>query len=149
VDMRYRRQIHRLAVPFDHRNADGAGALSALLRRFDEIYARMYGPSAAFPEAGLEFTTFRLEAVGATPKPAMRRESPGDGSPPSRRDDRDVYLWRSSTSRAIPVYDGMTLSAGNVLDGPCTIDLPTTTIFIDEDQVGRVDEYLNVVIQPG
>lgn len=149
VDMRYRRQIHRLAVPFAYRDPDGGRALIALLRTFDEIYARMYGPGAAFPEAGLELTTFRLEAVGATPKPAMRRESTGDGTPPDRRGAREVYLWRSATRRALPIYDGMTLSAGNVLDGPCTIDLPTTTIFIDEDQIGRVDEYLNVVIQPG
>jgi N-methylhydantoinase A len=148
VDMRYRRQIHRLAVPFDYQDPDKKAALTSLLREFDEIYARIYGPGAAFPEAGLELTTFRLEAVGATPKPSMRREAATGGASPDRREDRDVYLWRRSTRREIRVYDGLTLSAGNVLEGPCTIDLPTTTIFVDDDQVGRVDEYLNVVIQP-
>lgn len=148
VDMRYRRQTHRISVPVEGRVASSAD-VRALLDRFELLYAQTYGPQAAFPEAGLELITFRVEAIGATPKPTFRRESPGDSDPSAAgRGSRSVYLWRPGARLDIPVFDGLRLRSGHVVPGPCVIDFPTTTVFVDDDQVGRVDEFANVVIQP-
>jgi N-methylhydantoinase A len=150
VDMRYRRQTNHLAVPVPATmNGMGKQDLTDLLIRFEQIYGQTYGSQAAFPEAGFELTTFRVEAVGSTPKPRMQRMTQGDpNAAAARRGSRSIYLWRRGARQAVSVYEGPGLRAGHVLSGPCVVDYPTTTVFIDDDQEGRVDGLLDLVIQP-
>ena len=59
---------------------------------------------------------------------------------------RDIYLRKAGGFVTAEIYDSERLEAGNVLQGPAVIESPVTTILIDTDQIGRVDEYLDLVI---
>ena len=66
VDMRYRRQTHDLIVRF----APGPVTAEASARRRPaasrRTYEALYGKGSGFRQAGIELTTFRVEAIGQT-----------------------------------------------------------------------------------
>ena len=58
---------------------------------------------------------------------------------------RDVYhdgVWHN-----VPVYDRLAIATGDILAGPCLLEQPDTTIFIDPGLHGRSDEYWNLIIE--
>ncbi len=60
-------------------------------------------------------------------------------------DERAVYhfgRWHEAL-----VYDRLALDRGEIVAGPCLLEQPDTTIFIDPGQRGRVDDWWNLVIE--
>jgi N-methylhydantoinase A len=148
VEMRYRRQTHRLVVPVEWQGECGPEQLQALVQRFERMYEEFYGPGAAFPEAGIEVTTFRVDAIGATPKPRQNRREPGGESPAaSFRGTRPVYFGEQSGTIETPVFEGVRLAPGNVLPGPSIIEFPGTTVLVGVGQRALADAALNLVIE--
>ena len=47
------------------------------------------------------------------------------------------------------IYDFEKLNPGNEIAGPAVIHTPITTIVLQDNQQGRMDEYRNVVIEFG
>ena len=62
--MCYRRQTHELVIPVPAERLD-AELVRDLVARFETTYEDTYGKGAGFREAGIEITTFRVDAVGA------------------------------------------------------------------------------------
>ena len=58
---------------------------------------------------------------------------------------RDVYC--DGTWHNAPVYDRLSLNVDETLAGPCLLEQPDTTIFIDPGLQGRVDSHWNLIIE--
>lgn len=147
LDMRYRRQVHEVIVPVPGAELT-AQDVDDLVAGFERKYEELYGEGAAFRDAGIEITTFRVQATASLPKPKLRQYElgPADASE-ALIGERQVHFNEAQGFAATKVYFGPKVQAGAVIAGPAIIEHPGTTIVIGPSQVGRVDGYLNTIIQ--
>jgi hypothetical protein len=119
-----------------------------LIESFEKKYEELYGAGAAFREAGIEITTFRVDAVGRTPKPRLRQyETAKRDAATAQIGERDVYFGEVGRFVRTKVYRGLNLRAGGEIDGPAIFEYPGTTVVIGPGQRGAVDRWLNIVIE--
>jgi len=146
ADMRFKRQVHTLTVPWPPGTL-GEGELKKVEADFECAYEAQYGQGAAYREAGIEVTAFRLEALGFTAKPRLTKEvkdlrpAPLDAS----KGKRPVLFPSVGQYVDTVIFDGDLLSAGNVVQGPSIIEYPGTTVVVYAGQRAVMDEYLNLV----
>src|SRR5581483_12341074 len=95
-----------------------------------------------------ELVTFRVSAHGRVPKPALQPQKPGGRSDDARRGERPVHCDGTGAPLPTAVYRGEGLRAGTEITGPAILEYPGTTVVIGPGQTGRVDQWLNVVINP-
>ncbi len=147
TDFRFRRQTNEVLIP----TPDGElneQAVDSLVADFEARYEQLYGPGSAFREAGIEITTFRVEAVGLM-NPCQLREYPlekGEAEA-ARKETRDVYFPKQGGSVPTPIYEGEALRAGWTIPGPAIIEYPGTTIAVGPSQKAALDPFLNVAIE--
>ncbi len=142
ADMRYRRQTHDLIIPFDAGETTEAG-LKNTVRRFEETYEALYGKGSGFRQAGIELTTFRVEAIGHTKKPAPTWSGGrGEAKVGTRRVfDPVIEDWIQT-----PIWSWLALPVGQEVPGPAIIDHPETTVFVAARQKAVVDAGGNLII---
>jgi N-methylhydantoinase A len=94
-------------------------------------------------------TMFRLTARGVGGR-AKLEPIPLAGADPSAAHlgRRPIFVEQTGGFRDADIYDFNRLAPGNVLPGPAVIHTPITTIVLQANQVGRVDAYRNVLIDP-
>jgi N-methylhydantoinase A len=143
VDLRYRRQTHELIIPFPPGAVDDASVRS-LVERFEATYEATYGEGAGFREAGIEMTTFRVDAIGRTRKPRIAEVS-AEGERAART--RPVYDGRTNAWTDAAVVDWDALTVSDVVAGPAVVEHPTTTVFVDRRQKAQVDGHGNLLIE--
>jgi N-methylhydantoinase A/oxoprolinase/acetone carboxylase beta subunit/N-methylhydantoinase B/oxoprolinase/acetone carboxylase alpha subunit len=134
ADLRFRRQVWELTVPFDGEEIDSA-AVQRLLDRFHEEYVRRYGSGSTMLGAPVELVTLRAIGTAATvaPEVSTQRRTRIDagataGEPVGHRQVR-VQRQREGGLR-VPVYDGPALRPGDRIAGPALIDERDTTVWI-------------------
>jgi N-methylhydantoinase A len=145
VNMRYRRQTHDLIIPFAAGEAT-AGTVENAIRQFEATYEALYGKGSGFRQAGIELTTFRVEAIGRSRKPApVWSHRGGEARVGARRIfDPIVEDWVST-----PVWSWPALPVGQRVSGPAIIEHPETTVYIGARQVAVVDNGGNLIIDLG
>jgi N-methylhydantoinase A len=148
VDVRYRRQVHELLIPVPA-GPLSAESIDAIVAAFEEKYEELYGKGAAYREAGVEFTTFRVDAnLGLKNPDPKRYPVPADASlEDAAVGERRVYSIESRDFSMVRIFNGSKLYPGASVEGPAIIEHPGTTIVIGAGQVGVIDEYLNTVIR--
>jgi N-methylhydantoinase A len=149
VDLRYLRQVHEVTTPIRGSGSLNAVVLEQLVSDFETLYERKYGKGSAYREAGVEMTMFRLTARGVGGR-AKLEPIPLAGADPSAAHlgRRPIFVEQTGGFRDADIYDFNRLAPGNVLPGPAVIHTPITTIVLQANQVGRVDAYRNVLIDP-
>ena len=150
IEMRYRRQVHILTVPFAAGDGVTGEALERTLELFERLYEEKYGPQSAYREAGIELVSFRLRGVGAVRKPDLRVEEIGG----ENASDAVVAMVRAWVDEAgemqdVPGYEFDRLRPGHVVPGPAVVWTPITTLVVPPGLAARVDEYRNVVMTAG
>ena len=145
ADMRLRGQIHELPVELPGEQLSEAD-VDALVGRFVEAYEAHFGAGSAFAGAGTELMTLRAE--GTALKRRRDPSAPGVrvGREPAPARTRPVFLPEHGALRELDVYHGSALSPGDVIRGPAIVELPGTTVVIADEQVGRIDAALNLVL---
>jgi N-methylhydantoinase A len=143
VDLRYRRQTHSLITPIP------AGpitiqVLRGVLEDFERAYEGNYGRGAAFREAGIETTIFRVEAIGQTHKPEPKLSALAGMAVAKHRKLYDPAVGRQVTAQII---DWRRLAEGKRIDGPAVIEDPATAVLVSTGQVASVDSARNIVIE--
>jgi N-methylhydantoinase A len=148
VEMRYRRQVHRVSTPLRGDPPVTAAALDRLQADFEQLYERRYGPGSSYRAAGIELVTFRLKAHGLMPRPQIESTGVG-GADPSRaeRGRRPILLADDDGMRTVTVYDFERLEPGNVVRGPTVIHSPITTVVVHNRQIARMDGLRNLVLE--
>jgi N-methylhydantoinase A len=148
ADMRFKRQVHTLTVPWPSGTL-GEAELNGVEASFESAYEALYGQGAAYREAGIEVTAFRLEAIGFSSKPKMKKfkKSLQSLSSDASKGHRPVFRPDSDRYIDTPVFDGDRLHAGYVIPGPSIIEYPGTTVVVYPGQRVVIDEYLNLIFE--
>lgn len=147
IDIQYRRQTHQITVPVPSDTVTPE-MIDDLVEWFEKKYEELNGKGAAYREAGIEVTTFRVDAVGRMPKPQLREYRSKKGTPLSAlMGERDVYFSEEGKFLQTKVYRGSDLTAGGQVDGPAILEYPGTTVVIGPQQIGKMDNRLNIVIE--
>jgi N-methylhydantoinase A len=143
---RYLYQSWDIEVPFELnggklRKEDLAGLSAA----FHQMHERIY---TIKDEADVvEFTTWKVRAMGDTGGTGRkgRKLSVQQGAPqPKSR--RPVYLGKAGL-QTVPIYEGAAFGTGARVEGPCVIELPTTTILLLEKQASVTDDHGNFLVE--
>ncbi|HLB11467.1 MAG TPA: hydantoinase/oxoprolinase family protein, partial [Dehalococcoidia bacterium] len=144
----YRRQVNYLgvavpAVVYDRERVDEA--LEIWKGKFEEVY----GAGTAYPEAGIELVAAEIDAIGRVVKPILRTFPEGGADPSAAgKGARQVYFTDPHNKFLdAALYDFERLGYGNVIDGPAVVEAPATTVLIPPGCTGRVDRYLNLILE--
>jgi len=129
-------------------SGDG-GMLAELQTEFEQLYERRYGRGSSYRAAGVELVTFRLKARGLMSRLRMEAAPPGS-SDPARAEcgQRRIAIEETGALQLVKVYDLDRMEPGNVARGPTVVQSPITTIVIHGGQVGRMDGFRNLILEP-
>jgi N-methylhydantoinase A len=148
VDLRYRRQVHQVAVPLPAGLPVDEAAGHDLLARFERLYEMRYGRGSAFRAAGIELVAFRLKAVGLMPRPQMPPEAPTRGDAAAALlGERRMFVEGETRLRAARVYDFDRMRPGDTVHGPAVIHSPITTIVVQPEQTANLDGHRNLLLE--
>ena len=150
VDLRYARQVHEVTTPIRQRGVLSDADIAALVEDFEALYERKYGKGSAYRDAGMEMTMFRLTARGLMARPEIEKVSAGSSDPAAAQiGRRDIFVEAKGGFATSDIFDFDKLRPGNIIVGPAVIHTPMTTMVLQQNQTGRMDEYRNVVIEFG
>ncbi|HKB25401.1 MAG TPA: hydantoinase/oxoprolinase family protein [Methylomirabilota bacterium] len=143
ADARYVGQGYELTVPVPAGALDAA-ALARVRAAFDEVYAARYG--YANPAEPVEVVTWKLSAVGGSPRIALAKAAArgGDGAP---KGTRRAYFPEARGYVDTPVYDRYALAAGARVEGPAIVEERESTTVLPPGVAATVDEYASLVAE--
>ena len=113
IDMRYRRQTHDLMVVFPAGPVTPA-SVRAGVERFQSDYEANYGRGSGFREAGIELSTFRVQATGRPRKPELSWSGAATVPQPAKRPLFEPLLERWMT---VEVWQWLELPIGHRIPG--------------------------------
>ena len=142
ADARYVGQGYELTVPVPPGALDAA-ALSAVRRRFDEIYAARYGYSSATEP--VEVVTWKLSVIGGAARVELAKAAPA-GDRDARKGARPAYFPERGGYVDTPVYDRYALSAGATIAGPAIVEERESTTVLPPGASATVDAYANLIV---
>ena len=143
ADARYVGQGYEVTVAIPPGRLDGA-ALARVRSTFHEVYAARYG--YANPAEPVEIVTWKLSAVGGSPRVALAKA--GGGSADVRRKAiRRAYFPEARGYADTPVYDRYELVAGTILTGPAIVEERESTTILPPGVTATVDEYANLIAE--
>jgi N-methylhydantoinase A len=94
--------------------------------------------------------TFIVHAIKPAILPAIPKlEMSGEDSSHAQKGKREVFVPGLEKFYEVNVYEFGLLKPGNLIKGPAIIETPTTTMFILNDQIGKVDQFRNLKIIEG
>ncbi len=134
VDVRYEGQSYEITIPF----------VSNLKAEFSKAHTSLYGYSL---NRDMEVVNVRVKATGITSKPLFP-EIPSGKDTPSKEAFlyfKDVYLNGKWVKCKVFLRDA--LLAGNIIDGPAIIVEYSSTVFVPEKFVAKVDNWGNIIIE--
>jgi N-methylhydantoinase A len=143
ADIRYRRQTHDLIIDFPP-GPIGADSVKEAVDRFEHKYEAVYGRGAGFREAGVELSTFRVQAIGRTRKPSLLGSS---AVGPPRSTARDIFEPTAQRWIAASVWEWLDLPPGYSVQGPAVIEHPETTVYVGPSQTAVMDKAGNLLIE--
>jgi N-methylhydantoinase A len=147
VDMRYAGQNYELSVGLPAGPVAPA-TLDALADGFAVAHQRAYGFVAE--DDPVELVTFRVEATGLVHKATFQPEPEiGADAVPAAIGERHVWLPEAGGLVRCPVYNRENLRAGNRIAGPAIVEQMDTTTLVLPGMTGRVEPYLNLILEVG
>ncbi len=146
LDMSYLGQTHTVAVPLPGDFSKPAKLSRAGIKAAFEIaYAGAFG--RILENIGIRVLNLRVAAIGKRKKFDLSLLAPPrDGSvEAAKRTTRQV--WLDGAWHAAGIYRRMELPLGAVILGPAILEQPDTTILIEPDLVGEVDDFGNIIVK--
>ncbi len=149
VRMRFNWQRHSLEVPVTVQHLDKE-AIEQIVHDFTSMYVERYGAASILPGAQLEIESIRSEPVVRVWKPKRKTEAFSSVTPPAEAEKRDrlVYLGGAAPVKT-KIYNGAKLLSGNIVNGPAVIDLPGTSIVVDQGQQVEKNERGDFILSLG
>ncbi len=144
LDMLYLGQTHAVAVPLDL--PPGGLTREAIAEAFAAAYRAAFG--RVLSGLAMRVVNTRVAVIGRRPRFDMSVFAPVDGRPPAEcvLERRPVYVEGAWVEA--PVFDRLALAVGGVVRGPCVLEQPDATIFVDPGLSARTDRFGNLVITP-
>jgi len=142
IDMRYRRQTHDLMVVFPAGPVT-ADTVRTAVERFQADYEANYGRGAGFREAGIELSTFRVQATGRPRKPTLRWSGARTIPAPGHRKIFEPLIEQWLT---VEIWQWLELPVGHHVPGPAVIEHPETTVYVGAGRTAVLDSIGNLSI---
>lgn len=141
VRMSYTGQLDSLEVKSPTLTITQTSEVDEIISNFETLYEKVFARAAKFPEAGYLVSDVVLTAMVDTVKPALPKAPKASSKPArnSRKGTRDVY-WKGTWKKFI-IYEMDFIKPGNVINGPCIIEHPATTLVVPPDYQVAMDEY--------
>ena len=148
ADLRYSHQGSEVSVPYESMQVDPR-SLDALIKEFHVRHERLYGFALEQP---VEIVTLRVAVTGDVGTVDMPR-LPGCLASPENAilHQRQVFFDGFNGSGGfIPchVYDRGRLAPGSNIKGPAILEGMDSTVVINPDWRGQIDDYGNCVMRP-
>jgi N-methylhydantoinase A len=142
LSMKYRLQVHELAIPVAGAEMTQEEALG-LPERFEHLYEQTYGQGTGYRQVGIEVVKLRVDGFAVPQRPPLARtaESPVTDPSSAYKGTRDAYLPAVRRFASTPIFDGDRLRYGNTLVGPCIVERVADTIVIPSGCRGLVDAF--------
>jgi N-methylhydantoinase A len=142
-DMLYLGQTHTVSAEVNL--SEQTLRINDIASAFEAAYLASYG--RLLENIPMRVMNYRVAVIGRRPPFDLRVLGPSLGRAASDCiiDERDVYCdrrWHTA-----PIYDRLPIASGETVNGPCLLEQPDTTIFIDPGLQGRVDDYWNLIIE--
>jgi N-methylhydantoinase A len=145
ADLRYAGQNYELQVALPAGEI-GAATIDALANGFAEAHRRNYGFLAE--DEPVQVVTVRVAATGRVRKAAFTPlPETGPDPRPALGGTRELWLPETSGFTLCPVYDRERLTPGNRIPGPAIVEQMDATTLVLPGWEGRVDPYLNLVLE--
>ena len=141
VYMKYYGQLDDVEVDSPVENIDTLENMNALIKAFEDLYAKMF-TLAARPDVGAyHITEVCVIAKVATVKPKLRKfelagKKPAEGA---FKCTRPVYMagqWQDAD-----IWEMESLVPGNEINGLAVIEASNTTLFVPPEWHVRIDEH--------
>jgi len=144
LDARYRGQAHQLTIPVSEETV-GDDDVPRLVARFHEHYARTYGVDL---DAPVELVNFRVRVVHVVDKPPAPPAGAGpSGTSGGPTSTRPAHFFETGGSTVTPAHVWGRLAVGQVLEGPCLVDGPDTTVVVPPTHTVTVDARRNLILR--
>ncbi len=147
LDMAYIGQTHTVSVPLAVDTVGGrttAPTRAQIEEAFDTAYRATFG--RLLQNGVRRILNLRSAVTGKRPKFDLSALAPSGEGSAEPIDQRQVHFAKSWRSTAI--YDRLALPAGTVIKGPAILTQPDTTVLIEPNLQGRVDQFGNTIIEP-
>ena len=144
ADMRYVGQSYELGVPLQDGEISSE-IIDKSVEDFHQTHERIYGHCDR--EGKIELVTLRTLHSYSPPKPKLEEiDEKNIGIPEELKGVRDAYFGPDNGYIEVNVYERYKLGKGLIVDGPCIIEQPDSTIVIYPGQNFYVDKANNIVI---
>jgi N-methylhydantoinase A len=142
LDMNYAGQTHTVTVDLPLAQ-DGSGPLDQIAATFEAAYGRAYG--RLLPGVPVRVLNLRSAVIGTRPKIDLLSLAPAADARLEVREWRNIWFggWQQAA-----VYDRLGLPVGAEIVGPAVLEQADATILIEPGQVGRVDRFGNLILEP-
>ena len=147
LDMAYIGQTHTVAVPLQVRVTDGKvtpPTRSEIEEAFDRAYEGTFG--RLLKNGTRRILNLRSAVTGKRPKFDLSTLAPTGEGTSTARATRQVHFgdrWHDTA-----IYDRLSLPVGTVINGPAILEQADTTVLIEPNLRGRVDDFGNTIIEP-
>ena len=143
LDMLYVGQTHTVAGTVSM--PESGLQQSDIIAAFEESYRARFG--RLLENIPIRVMNYRVVAIGRRPPFDMRVLGPTQSASASQCILGHRKVYSDGTWHNAPVYDRLSLNIDETLAGPCLLEQPDTTIFIDPGLQGRVDSHWNLIIE--
>jgi N-methylhydantoinase A len=146
LDMSYLGQTHTVDVSLPVILQGGTTGITraAIRQAFEERYRVVYG--RPLEGIAIRVLNLRVSVIGRRSKFDLKLLAPKGGVSidDARLGARQV--WVDGAWHDAHIYERLALPVGAVIDGPALLEQPDTTIFVEPDLQGTVDDFGNFVI---
>ncbi len=111
----------------------------ALRRRFDEVYARLYGRT--YPESPVEFVNFCVRASLPVKLLTLPKLTAKGRVADAVKGERQAFCDAARAFIAHAVYDRYKLAPGAEIPGPAIFEERESTVIVGDGAHARVDEF--------
>ena len=146
LDMLYLGQTHTVAVKLPIELEDIKRDLNSDVIRtaFEETYKRIYG--RLLHNIGIRVLNLKVTVIGRRPKFDLSILGPSGDYTVGEAKTNSREVWFEGDWWQTDVYNRLNLPIDQKVPGPALLEQPDTTIFIDPDLEGRVDQFGNLII---
>jgi N-methylhydantoinase A len=138
IDMRYKGQFHEVELPISEADLSDEG-IKHIIEDFHKKHEELY---AYRDVVETEMINLRMAAYGKVVTPSRKAmiEKSADTSN-YIKGKRDVYFEKKYGFVPTMIYDGDSMDAGNIVEGPAIIEQKTTTIVVPPQSKLEVTKY--------
>lgn len=144
IDLRYEGQEHTVKVPITNDVWEN-NFLIHLKERFHELHEKNY--TFKLPDSEIEIVNLHLMSLGKINRPEVKKMKMKNLKlEEALTETRNVY-FRDNGWEQIPVYDRSKLDFTHIINGPAIIEEPTASTLILNNQLAKIDQFGNIIIE--